>query len=182
MHSEPNRLLESAKIVALCIFASIVYGILHDQVTIRLCPEYFTKWAFHADVFSHPNLTVVALFWGFAATWWVGLLLGIPIAFVSTTRDAGWWTWRQLVKPLFVFITLLSFCAAVGYFISMWTSFQVNPYALNYFPDSEAELSTFSRVLVTHNVSYIGGAIGGLVLVGFVWKRRSKQVWQSIFR
>lgn len=182
MPSEPNRLLESAKVVALCILASIVYGILHDQITIRLCPEYFTKWAFHADVFSHPNLTVVALFWGFAATWWVGLLLGIPLAFVSTTRDAGWWTWRRLVKPLFVFIILLSLSATFGYFISTWASFQANPYALNYSPDSETELIAFSRVLVTHNVSYIGGAIGGLALVGYVWRKRSKSVWQSISR
>lgn len=33
--------IESLKIVLLCIVAAIVYGILHDQVTARVCAEYF---------------------------------------------------------------------------------------------------------------------------------------------
>jgi hypothetical protein len=34
--------MEFAKIVLVCIFASIVYGIAHDQVTARICVQYFT--------------------------------------------------------------------------------------------------------------------------------------------
>jgi hypothetical protein len=34
--------IESLKIVVLCIVAAIAYGILHDQVTARVCVEYFT--------------------------------------------------------------------------------------------------------------------------------------------
>ena len=37
-----KTVIESLKIVVLCIVAAIVYGILHDQVTARVCVEYFT--------------------------------------------------------------------------------------------------------------------------------------------
>ncbi len=29
-------------IVLMCTLGAIAYGIVHDQVTIRICPEYFT--------------------------------------------------------------------------------------------------------------------------------------------
>ena len=35
----PVRLL---RIVVLCILAMSAYGMIHDQFTARLCPEYFT--------------------------------------------------------------------------------------------------------------------------------------------
>ncbi len=40
--------MEFAKIIGLCILAAIGYGIVHDQVTARICVEYFT--VFHAPI------------------------------------------------------------------------------------------------------------------------------------
>ena len=34
--------MEAVKIGILCIAVAVVYGILHDQVTARVCVEYFT--------------------------------------------------------------------------------------------------------------------------------------------
>lgn len=174
MRNQRNRLLESAKIVALSILASVVFGILHDQVTIRISPEYFTKWPFHADVFQHPSLTITALFWGVAATWWVGLILGIPLAFVCTTGEGVWWTWSRLLKPLLITISFLFFSSFVSYLVAKSISFRAPAPMLNYSPDSDEELIRFSQVLVAHNASYIGGAIGGLALVIYVVRRRAK--------
>ncbi len=64
--------------------AAISYGIVHDQITARICVEYFTV--------GHPRLTdsdlptVLALFWGVVATWWVGLPLGLGLAFAARAR------------------------------------------------------------------------------------------------
>jgi hypothetical protein len=33
--------MESLKIVLLCVGAAVTYGVLHDQVTARVCVEYF---------------------------------------------------------------------------------------------------------------------------------------------
>jgi hypothetical protein len=60
--------------VAMCV----VYGIVHDQVTARICVECFT--VFHPPVFQTNDPTLLAFGWGTIATWWVGVLLGIPLA------------------------------------------------------------------------------------------------------
>ncbi|MCC6673174.1 MAG: hypothetical protein IT458_19060 [Planctomycetes bacterium] len=58
--------MESVKIVLFAVAAAVIYGIAHDQVTVRVCIEYFT--------IGHPPLpvpatpTVLALIWGVAAT------------------------------------------------------------------------------------------------------------------
>jgi hypothetical protein len=51
--------VEFLKIVALCIVAAVVYGIVHDQVTARICLEYFTE--FHPPVFLTSSPTLLGL-------------------------------------------------------------------------------------------------------------------------
>lgn len=34
--------MEPLKIILLCLVSAVGYGILHDQVTARICVEYFT--------------------------------------------------------------------------------------------------------------------------------------------
>ncbi|MGB7665981.1 MAG: hypothetical protein WBL66_01850, partial [Candidatus Acidiferrales bacterium] len=51
--------VESLKIIALAVAAAIAYGIVHDQVTIRVCPEYFT--VAHPHIFRTGSLTLIAL-------------------------------------------------------------------------------------------------------------------------
>ena len=50
------------RIVLLSIASAIGYGILHDQVTARVCVEYFTIG--HPPVFSTDSPTLLALGWG----------------------------------------------------------------------------------------------------------------------
>jgi hypothetical protein len=73
--------MQSLAIIGLSIAAAIVYGILHDQVTARVCVEYFTIG--HPPVFPTADPTLLGLGWGALATWWVGLLLGVLLAVVS---------------------------------------------------------------------------------------------------
>jgi hypothetical protein len=65
-------------ITALCTGAAIAYGVAHDQVTARLCPEYFL--VAHPPLCSGHSISVVAFCWGLAATWWVGLTIGVLLA------------------------------------------------------------------------------------------------------
>ena len=55
----------------------MLYGVAHDLVTAHLSVEYFTV--------AHPPIGtddpfLLALVWGVLATWWVGVLLGVPLA------------------------------------------------------------------------------------------------------
>ena len=70
--------MELVKIVLLSVLSAVVYGILHDQVTARVCVEYFTIG--HPPVFPTDSPTWLAFGWGVIATWWAGLFLGLPAA------------------------------------------------------------------------------------------------------
>jgi hypothetical protein len=65
-------------IILLCIVAAVIYGVVHDQITARICVEYFTIG--HPPVFGTDDPTLLGLGWGVIATWWVGLILGFPLA------------------------------------------------------------------------------------------------------
>jgi hypothetical protein len=53
---------EHLKIILACVAAAIIYGILHDQITARVCVEYFT--IFHPPVFATQSPTLLAFGWG----------------------------------------------------------------------------------------------------------------------
>lgn len=79
------------RIVRLAGAASVVYGILHDQVTARVCVEYFTIG--HPSIFGTEDPTLLGIGWGILATWWAGPLLGVPPALAArwgpTAQDDG---------------------------------------------------------------------------------------------
>ena len=55
-----------------------LYGVVHDQITYSMSPEYFTRvkfFQFHYADFGLPPRSFVAEI-GFLATWWVGLIAG----------------------------------------------------------------------------------------------------------
>lgn len=68
-------------VVLLAVLAAVTYGIVHDQVTVRVSLEYFTIG--HPPVFDTDSPTLLALGWGVLATWWVGLPLGFLLATAS---------------------------------------------------------------------------------------------------
>ena len=55
-------------IVLQCVAACVVYGVIHNQFTVRICLEYFTIG--HPPVFPTKNPTLLALGWGVLASWW----------------------------------------------------------------------------------------------------------------
>ena len=89
--------MQAMAIVALSILAAVCYGVLHNQITARVCIEYFTIG--HPQVLSVAtnSPTVLGFVWGVIATWWVGLALGIPLALAArigvrpkkSVRDVG---------------------------------------------------------------------------------------------
>jgi len=58
--------MQSLAIVLLCIGSAVMYGVLHDQVTARICVEYFTIG--HPPVFPTDDPTLLGIGWGIIAT------------------------------------------------------------------------------------------------------------------
>src|SRR5688572_4894387 len=76
-----------------CIVAGL-YGIIHDQLTYTISPEYYTKFKFYqfrlADegdeaIFQSPRLWVSLV--GFMATWWTGIPIAVILGLFSLHPD-----------------------------------------------------------------------------------------------
>lgn len=68
-------------VVLFCTAVAAAYGILHDEITIRICVSYFT--VAHPSFFPTANLTLLALWWGIAGTAWLGAALGLALAIAT---------------------------------------------------------------------------------------------------
>jgi hypothetical protein len=163
---------EFIKIVALCVVAAVGYGIVHDQVTARVCLEYFTIG--HPPIFNTDSPTLLALGWGALATWWVGVLLGLVAAFASRFGPWPQVSARHLIRPicgLMVLMALASLAAGfVGYLIAEGDGQPpLNPLIYR-LPASR--YSAFTADAWAHSTSYGVGLLGGLGLCVWVPRRR----------
>jgi hypothetical protein len=163
-------------IVALCVLSAIAYGILHDQVTARICVEYFTIG--HPPIFGTDDPTLLGLGWGVIATWWVGVLLGIPLACAARLGRAPKRTARSLLWPLIVLMTISAVCAAVAGLTGATLAragvvWLIAPLAHTVPQERHA---AFLTDLWAHNASYASGFIGGAVLIWRVWSRRGAEI------
>ena len=104
--------MPAIRIVLLCIVASVLYGIVHDQITARVCVEYFTIG--HPPIFGTEDPTLLGIGWGIVATWWVGLLLGIHLAIASSAGSRPQRTAASLIRPLACLLGISAVCALVA--------------------------------------------------------------------
>ncbi|MCA9283601.1 MAG: hypothetical protein KDA22_00185 [Phycisphaerales bacterium] len=164
--------MQAVGIVALCIASAVAYGILHDQVTARVCVEYFTIG--HPPVFSTESPTLLGLGWGVIATWWVGLLIGIPLALAARAGRRPPRSARSLVRPILVLLAVMAGCALIagvaGFVLGeRGAVVLLEPLASRVPEDRHAR---FLADLWAHSASYAVGFVGGIVVVVQVWRSR----------
>jgi hypothetical protein len=167
-----NARVEFTKIVAMSVFAAILYGVTHDQVTVRICLEYFTIG--HPPLILSKSPTLLALAWGVVATWWVGLPLGVILAMAARSSSRPKLSAAQ-VKPFVLrLLVVVGFLAAltgfVGYVLAIRGAIKL--------PEDWADLlPATARIpfLVdawTHLASYVFGILGGGVVAVVIYRRR----------
>jgi hypothetical protein len=169
-----GAVVEPAKIIGLAIFSAILYGIAHDQVTARVCIEYFTVG--HPPIFGTDSPTLLAFGWGVVATWWVGLILGIPLAIsarVGTRPKLGARDLAPGIVRLLVVMALASLAAGiVGFYVARAGGvILLEPLASRVPRDRHLP---FLADLWAHSAAYGVGFLGGLVLYVRTWRRRSR--------
>ena len=151
-------------IVLFSIGAAVFYGIVHDQITARVCLEYFTIG--HPPLFSTDSPTLLALSWGVVATWWVGLPLGILLGAASRLG-----TWprlgvRALFRPTMLLLIMMGLAAA----FFGWRGFHRASLGTVHLPAALAAAvppekhAAFIADWFAHSASYAVGALGGLAL------------------
>lgn len=117
-----------AQIVLGCIAAACVLGIINDQITARICLEYFTE-GFHKESIKGTTLarflakfpdscTVWGLVWGVVATWWLGAIFGVVLA---VSARAGWW---PKMSPARVGVLVVFSMASIGISVLLYGLFK----------------------------------------------------------
>ena len=164
--------MQGTLIILLCIGSAICYGIVHDQITARICVEYFTIG--HPPVFGTDSPTLLGFGWGVIATWWVGLILGVPLAMAARLGQRPMRTAAWLVRPIAILLLVMACCAVlagvIGYILARnRVVFLVGPLA------SAVPVERHVPFLIdlwSHNASYLAGFVGGIVLAVVTWKSR----------
>ena len=165
--------MPALRIILLSIGAAITYGIIHDQITARLCVEYFTIG--HPQIIESDSPTVLAFFWGGVATWWVGLLLGTGLTIAARVGRRPKLTASQLRRPIgFLMITMFSIAllaGIIGYFSAQADAIKLlEPLATEVPADKHI---AFLTVAAAHLGSYLSSFIGGITLWMITWKKRT---------
>jgi len=167
--------MQALKIVLLGLVSAVTYGILHDQVTARVCLEYFTIG--HAPVFGTDDPTLLGLGWGILATWWVGVALGLALAVAARAGRRPKVQARTLLKPVGVLMAVAGVSALVagvcGYFAARAGRIWLLPPEAYLVP--EARHAAFLAAGCAHGTSYAIGFLGTLLLCVLTWRRRVKQ-------
>ncbi len=167
---------EALKIVLVSMAASIVYGVLHDQVTAHLCVEYFT--VAHPMIVPTSSPFLLAMFWGVFATWWVGLSLGAGLALAARLGPAPRVSAGELAYPILVLMILSGVAALLaGYSGYAWMAqgeVTLSGWFASVIPPERH--AAFFADAMAHRTSYAAGGLGGLVLIGLtLWKRVSRR-------
>jgi hypothetical protein len=164
--------MQALAIVVLCVISALIYGIVHDQVTARVCVEYFTIG--HPPIFDTTSPTLLGIGWGVVATWWVGLLLGIPLALAARVGNRPKRSARSLVRPIALLLGVMAATALlagiVGYFLAReGIVVLVEPLASRV---PRGQHLAFLADLWAHSMSYLGGFVGGIAVIVRVWRAR----------
>ncbi|MEL7085414.1 MAG: hypothetical protein AAF268_10095 [Cyanobacteria bacterium P01_A01_bin.3] len=166
--------MQSIGIIGVSIIVAIAYGAIHDQITARICIEYFTIG--HSPLINSNSPTVVGLVWGIVATWWVGLLLGTGLAIAARFGKRPKLTISQLLRSIgYLLCGMLGvaiLAGAVGFVLaSTGAVFLLEPIASQIPPQKHV---AYLVNLWAHTASYLSGLAGGLRLWIVTWRRRGK--------
>jgi hypothetical protein len=127
-----------------CVVSGL-YGALHNQISYTVSPDYFHGFKFHqfgipAELHNRLGAALV----GWHASWWMGLIIGIPVLLVGLILPS----WRvYLSRCLLAFGIIAATALVVGLAALIYASFDITETA-------------FDRAGTMHNFSYLGGFLG----------------------
>lgn len=143
------------------------YGVLHDQWTYSISPEYFTKLKFQQ--FAHANLGLGERFFvatiGILATWWVGMLAAWLLARRLIPHQPRPQAYRQIRQGFVIVFAFSAIFALGGYAYGLWRGPEADDTAWAWATRSLqiTDLGSFVRVAYIHNASYLGSLTGLIV-------------------
>jgi hypothetical protein len=163
--------------IVVAVIVAALFGVLHDQVTFSIAPEYYTLLKFRQfDVAPLPGAPEYAMRWAVAlvgvyATWWVGLFLGTVLGLLGLTQRSAASMARVMQVSLSIVVVSAIGFAVLGY--ALWPQFRALE-LIAAVPLAVQDPDAFTRVGVIHSFSYLGGAAGALIAIVYAVVFRSR--------
>jgi len=166
-------------ISALGALLASLYGILHDQLTYTISPEYFTKLKFQqfawAD-FGWPRRVFVAEI-GMLASWWVGSIGGWLVARASAAELPPRARW-PLVARSFAIVAVVTLTAGlIGwlYGAAVANSSSLSAWQIARQSLGVRDLPHFVIVAHIHNATYLCATLGILIAILYIRRVRRRE-------
>jgi hypothetical protein len=162
-------------LIGIAIVIAGIYGIIHDQLTCTISPEYYTKFKFQQFRISPDlpfRLGVAVVGWN--ATWWMGIPIGIILGAVGLTHKAPKQMLWITIKAFLITMAVAFLTGLVGllYGEMVLANKPVSYFDEWFIPENLNDFRNFISVGSMHNFSYIGGLLGALA--GVVYSLRRK--------
>lgn len=154
-----------------------LYGMLHDQLSYTISPEYFTRFKFiqfRLEGQLDRPFRVLAAIVGFRATWWVGIYLGVVQGFTGLMQTSPHRMLRAVSRGVLLNLLTALVTGLIGLYIGYYELAKTGvSWTL---PPGLSDQRAFIAVGSMHNFGYLGGAIGAIVGVGYqvyyYWRQR----------
>jgi hypothetical protein len=170
--------------VGLAVLAAGLYGVLHNQISYTVSPEYFTKfkfWQFGMVEVPLPERVRASII-GFLASWWMGIPIGLLVGAAGFIHRGH----RQMLRvTLWSMVVTVSFTLlfGLGGLIYGWEQtahINIADYENWYIPENVVQLRRYLCAGYMHNSSYLGGVLAILVAWVFhiIVRQRTKEAGQ----
>ena len=162
-------------IAALGALAASIYGVLHDQITYTISPEYFTNLKFEQFAWANlglpPRVFVAQI--GLLASWWVGLLGGWFVARGAAWESSSTVRWPLIARAFGIVAIFTLGAGLIGWLLGQAVATNTNLSSWHAARDvlNLRDLPSFVVVAYIHNATYLGAALGTIVAVLKVIRR-----------
>lgn len=175
-----RKLAVLAGFVLAAIVAAGLFGIVHDQISYTVSPEYYTRFKFlqfrMLDALVPERLRAAQVGW--RATWWMGLLLGILTGLPALLYRTAHSMQRHLMFSLPLAIAVALLCALAGLAYGCWqtrSGVHLMHYSAWFIPPGLHDIHRFICVGYMHNAAYLGGVLA----VPLLWLWHGWHIWRD---
>lgn len=160
-----KKFLTLTFLISLAPLIAGLYGVLHDQITYSLSPEYYTKFKFYQfrlaevgneAIFPNPRIQVAIV--GFLATWWMGLPIGLILGLVNLKQKDSKLFLVSTLKSILITMLVALVTGLIGFAIGK--IYLAETGVSWWLPNNLIDTKNFIAVGSMHNFSYLGGLFG----------------------
>lgn len=156
---------------AIAILSAVIYGIVNDQITLTLSPEYFTVFKrsefytlLQALGMEDAPVRIEAVIVGVAATWWFGSVLAIFLSVAGIAGRTRRLTTRVYLRAIVMVMAVTGLVSVTSGLIAYLAEPMINPTIEDWpFLDGIRAVRPAFAVGWWHNGAYIG-ALAGTIL------------------